>query len=232
LQDLYQVLESADGKSGLANALEQVPDLIITDLMMPRMDGMALCEQLKTDERTSHIPVIMLTARVGKEHKLEGLETGADSYLTKPFDRQELQVRVKNLIEQRKKLRLKFSRAVYLEPKNIFITSLDDKFVQKVLTQLENHNTDPDFGMKEMQLELAMSRTQLYRKMKALTDQSPSEFIRNYRLKRAAQILSRQGDNVTQVAYAVGFNNLSYFIKCFKDLHGVTPSEYTVDSSS
>ena len=230
LNNEYEILEAAHGQSGLDIAQQEIPDLIITDLMMPQMDGMELCEQLKTDERTSHIPVIMLTAKAGQKHKIEGLETGADDYLTKPFDRQELQVRVKNLITQRQALRKRFSREVILEPRQIAITSLDEQFLQKVMELLEKNLSDTAFGMAEMQEALAMSKTQLYRKIKALTDQSPGEFIRNYRLKRAAQILSHQGDNVTQVAYAVGFNNLSYFAKCFKELYGVAPSVYSNQS--
>jgi DNA-binding response OmpR family regulator len=226
LKEDYKILEAGQGKAGLEIAQQAIPDLIITDLMMPQMDGMELCHQLKTDERTSHIPVIMLTAKAGQEHKIEGLETGADDYLTKPFDRQELQVRVKNLIVQRQRLRERFSREITLEPRQIAITSLDEQFLQKVMELLENNLADTSFGMAEMQDALAMSKTQLYRKIKALTDQSPGEFIRNYRLKRAAQILSQQGENVTQVAYSVGFNNLSYFAKCFKEMYNVAPSEY------
>jgi signal transduction histidine kinase/DNA-binding response OmpR family regulator len=222
----YKILEARHGQLGLDIARQEIPDLIVTDLMMPRMDGIDLCEQLKTDERTSHIPVIILTARAGQEQKLEGLKTGADDYLTKPFDRQELLARVNNLIVQRRKLRERFSREVILEPRQTAITSMEEKFLQKIMDNLEENLSDPAFGPPQLQDMLSMSKTQFYRKMKALTDQSPGEFIRNYRLKRAAQILSKKGENVTQVAYAVGFNNLSYFAKCFKELHGVIPSEY------
>ncbi len=227
LHEDFNILEATNGKSGLEIARQEVPDLIITDLMMPQMDGKELCQLLKTDERTSHIPVVMLTAKAGQAHKIEGLETGADDYLTKPFDRQELQVRIKNLITQRQALRKRFSREVLLEPKQVAITSLDEQFLQKVMDHMEKHLSDPAFGVPQLQDLLAMSKTQLYRKMKALTDESPGEFIRHCRLKRAAQILARQGENVTQVAYAVGFNNLSYFAKCFKELYGVAPSAYT-----
>lgn len=222
----YRILEAPNGKEGLEIAKKEIPDLIVTDLMMPQMDGMTLCKKLKTDERTNHIPVIMLTAKAGQEQKIEGLETGADSYLTKPFDRKELQVLVKNLITQRKQLREKFGRAVLLEPKLIPVSSLDEQFLQKVMKHLEDNLSDAEFGVPEMQDKLAMSKTQLHRKMKAITNEAPGEFMRNYRLKRAAQILSQKGENVTQVAYAVGFNNLSYFAKCFKELHGVAPSDY------
>lgn len=222
----YRILEASHGKEGLETAKREIPDLIITDLMMPQMDGMTLCKKLKTNEHTNHIPVIMLTAKAGQEQKIEGLETGADSYLTKPFDRKELQVLVKNLITQRQQLREKFGRAILLEPKLIPVSSLDEQFLQKVMKYLGDNLSDSEFGVPEMQDKLAMSKTQLHRKMKAITNEAPGEFMRNYRLKLAAQILSQKGENVTQVAYSVGFNNLSYFAKCFKELHGVAPSEY------
>lgn len=222
----YKILEASDGDEGWKKAISEVPDLVITDLMMPKMDGMELCRKLKTDERTSHIPVIMLTAKAGQEHKIEGLETGADSYLTKPFDLQELQIRVKNLINQRQLLREKYSKTVFLEPRHIVVSSLDEQFLQKVNNLLEDHHPDAGFGVPQMQEALAMSKTQLHRKMKALTGYPPGEFLRNYRLKRAAQILVQKGDIVTQAAYAVGFNNLSWFSKCFRELYGVAPSEY------
>ncbi len=222
----YAVVQALNGPAGLKKAIESLPDLIITDLMMPEMDGLQLCEILKTDERTCHIPVVMLTAKAGIENKLQGLETGADSYLTKPFDARELKVRIKNLIDQRNKLRQVFSKIDLFKPQDINWPSLDQKFLEKVLELLETRHGESDFGVTEMQRELAMSKTQLHRKMKALTDQAPGEFLRNFRLKRAAQILINKGENVTQTAYTVGFNNLSYFAKCFKELHGVSPSEF------
>jgi YesN/AraC family two-component response regulator len=226
----YRVLVASHGKEGLEIAEKEIPDLIITDLMMPHMDGLTLCKELKTGTNTNHIPVIMLTAKAGQEQKIEGLETGADSYLTKPFDRKELQVLVKNLITQRQQLREKFSREILLEPKHIPISSLDEQFLQKVIKYLEENLSDAAFGVPELQDKLAMSKTQLHRKMKAVTNEAPGEFMRNYRLKRAAQILEQNGENVTQVAYTVGFNNLSYFAKCFRELHGVSPSEYVQKS--
>ena len=226
LTEKYRILEGNYGDQGLEIACQEIPDLIITDLMMPGMDGVELCARLKADERTSHIPVVMLTARAGQEQKIEGLETGADDYLTKPFDKVELLVRINNLIVQRHRLRERFSRQMILEPGNNVVDSIEEKFLRKVMQKLEENLSDSAFAAPQLQEMLAMSKTQLYRKMKALTDQSPGEFIRNYRLKRAAQILAGRGENVTQVAYSVGFNNLSYFAKCFKELHGVSPSEY------
>jgi signal transduction histidine kinase/DNA-binding response OmpR family regulator len=227
LIDSYKVTESVDGRDGLQKACADVPDLIITDLMMPKMDGIELCENLKTDVNTSHIPVIMLTAKAGIDNKLEGLETGADDYLTKPFDSKELLVRIRNLIEQRKRLRELYSNnEVQIDPKRIAVTSVDQKFLNQVLTLLEENFSNPEFGVPEMQDSLAMSKTQLHRKLKALTNEAPGELLRNFRLKRAAQLLSKKADSVTQIAYQVGFNNLSYFAKCFKELYGVAPSGY------
>ncbi len=223
----YKLVEAKDGTEGLKIASTTVPDLIITDLMMPKMDGIELCKRLKTSVETSHIPVIMLTARAGIENKIEGLETGADDYLTKPFDAKELSVRVKNLIWQRQQLREHYTQTPQkLNPEKVVTTSLDKKFLEQVLDLLEKRYTDADFGVPQMQQELGMSKTQLHRKLKALTSESPGELLRNFRLKRAAQLLANKTDTVTQIAYQVGFNNLSYFAKCFKDLYGVAPSSY------
>ncbi len=226
-QELYHVQEAKNGKTGLAAARKNPPDLIITDVMMPEMDGVELCKTLKSNLDTSHVPIIMLTAKAGLENKIEGLETGADDYLTKPFEPKELLARVKNLIEQRKKLRELFvKRETTIDPRKITVTSLDKKFMERVLKLLEEQHSNAEFGVPQMQEALAMSKTQLHRKLKALTSESPGELLRNFRLKRAAQLLSKKADTVTQIAYAVGFNNLSYFAKCFKELYGVPPSSY------
>ena len=225
----YNVMEAADGAAGLQVATEQLPDLIITDLMMPKMDGVELCEKLKTDERTSHIPVIMLTAKTSVEDRIEGLETGADDYLTKPFNIKELRVRVKNLIKQRQKLRERFRKELMLEPREIAVTSADERFIIQALEIIEKNMSDEDFSVELLGSELAMSRMQLFRKIKALTDQSPSEFIRTIRLKRAAQLIKSNFGNLAEITYEVGFNHPSYFAKCFRELYGVAPSEYSKD---
>ncbi len=223
----YRVTEAENGEKGLKMALKNPPDLIVTDLMMPRMDGIEFCKLIKTDLLTSHIPVIMLTAKAGRENKIEGLETGADDYLTKPFDGKELLVRIKNLIEQRQRLRELFGqRDTKVNPGEITVTSLDQRFLEQLLALLEAEHTDPGFGVPQMQRALAMSKTQLHRKLKSLTNESPSELLRNFRLKRAAQLLRQQEDSITRIAYKVGFNNLSYFAKCFKELYGQSPSSY------
>ncbi|PRX57516.1 signal transduction histidine kinase [Flagellimonas meridianipacifica] len=226
LEQQYAVLEARNGKEGLKMAQKEMPELIITDLMMPQMDGITLCKKLKTDLVTSHIPVIMLTAKAGIENKLEGLETGADEYLTKPFNARELQVRTKNLIESRRKLRELFSKNISLDPKEITVTSLDEKFLTQLLQLFEKNYVDSGFGLPQMQKELGMSKTQLHSKIKALTSHPPGELLRNFRLKRAAQLLLQQADNVSQIAYDTGFNSLSYFTRCFKQLYGMSPSEY------
>jgi DNA-binding response OmpR family regulator len=222
----YQVIEAEHGLEGLRKAVEAVPDLVISDLMMPKMDGLELCRHLKTDERTSHIPVIMLTARASVESKLDGLETGADDYVTKPFHPQELQARVRNLIDGRRTLRARFGREVKLQPKDITVSSADEKFLQNAIAVVEKHMSDSGFSVEVLENEMMMSKMQLYRKLKALTDQSPSEFVRTLRLKRAASLISQRSGNISEIAYDVGFNNLSYFAKCFKEQYGVPPSEY------
>ncbi len=223
----YRVLEAHDGQKGLEMALSAQPDLLITDLMMPRMDGVELCKHLKENLDTSHIPIIMLTARAGMGNKIEGLESGADDYLTKPFDAKELVTRTQNLIAKQERLKKYFKEAeTTVDPAKIATTSLDQKFLEKLLGVLEEEHSDPQFGTPEMQMAMAMSKTQLHRKLKALTNESPGELLRNFRLKRAAHLLANKSDTVTQVAYKVGFNNLSYFAKCFKALHGVSPSSF------
>jgi signal transduction histidine kinase/ligand-binding sensor domain-containing protein/DNA-binding response OmpR family regulator len=222
----YRVIEARDGQAGLERAIEQVPDLIISDLMMPKMDGIELCRRLKIDERTSHIPVILLTARATGDSRVQGLETGADDYVTKPFVPLELQVRVKNLIEQRKKLRERFGREVKLQPKDVAITSADEKFLNRAVEVVEKEMSDPDFSVEAFEKAMVLSKMQLYRKLKSLTDQSPNEFIRTLRLKKAAMLLEKRSGNIAEITYEVGFNNLSYFSKCFRDLYGVTPSDY------
>jgi len=229
LGEQFIIKEAENGKMGLEEAVESIPDLIITDLMMPEMDGVEMCKKLKTDERTSHIPVIMLTAKTNVESRIEGLETGADDYLTKPFNMQELIARIQNLVAQRKALRERFSKDVEIGPKDISVTSADEKFLNKAIGIIEENLDDCDFDVTAMTDHIGMSRMQLFRKLKALTNQTPSEFIRTIRLKRAASLIKQKFGNVAEITYEVGFNNLSYFAKCFKELYGKSPSEYSKD---
>lgn len=231
LAGLYQLAEAANGREGVNKALEVFPDLIISDIMMPGMDGYRLCEMIKSNELTSHIPVILLTAKADRESRLAGLERGADDYLSKPFDADELKLIVRNRIEERRKLRERFGREITLEPAQISVTSLDEKFLKKVLAVIEARMDDENFSIEELSSEVGYSQVQFYRKIKALAGQMPSQFLRTIRLKRAAQMLSRNSDNVTQIAYSVGFGSLSYFTKCFKEQFGVTPGQYARQQS-
>jgi DNA-binding response OmpR family regulator len=201
--------------------------------MMPKMDGFTLCRSLKTDERTSHIPVILLTARAAVEDKLEGLQTGADDYIAKPFNPEELLVRIKNLIDQRNVLREKFisdywqgAQAPGFQIPDTNLNTHDKRFLKKALEVTEKHLSDTSFNIAAFCREMAMSRQQLHRKFRALVDQSPTELIRTIRLKKAAELLSQKSGTVSEVAYDVGFNTLSYFTKCFKEQFGVNPSEF------
>ncbi|MFZ5518086.1 MAG: two-component regulator propeller domain-containing protein [Candidatus Zhuqueibacterota bacterium] len=230
LRGKYRIMEAIDGEQGLSCAVERIPDLIVSDVMMPRMDGFELCRRVKSDERTSHIPFLLLTARASSESKIMGLELGADDYLIKPFEMAELQTRVKNLIEQRRQLREKFSRNIFLQPSEIAVTSYDQQFLQHVMNLIEQNITRPEFNVTALTQLVGMSRMQLHRKIHALTNLTTSAFIRSLRLKRAADLLRQRADNISQVAYDVGFNNPSYFAECFRQQFGVLPSEYKIES--
>jgi signal transduction histidine kinase/ligand-binding sensor domain-containing protein/DNA-binding response OmpR family regulator len=221
----YQVLEAHDGAEGIEKARETIPDLIISDVMMPKKDGYEVCKTLKLDEKTSHIPIILLTARAGTENKIEGLETGADDYLTKPFDAKELLVRVKNLIQTRKKLRERFSVGRVLKPGEITVTSIDDAFLKKAGATIEKHISQEEFGVEEFAQEMNMSRSQLLRKLTALTGLSVRDFIRYIRLHRAWELLKKNAGTVAEIAYEVGFSSPAYFTKCFHEQFGIVPSE-------
>jgi signal transduction histidine kinase/DNA-binding response OmpR family regulator/ligand-binding sensor domain-containing protein len=226
LSGTYRVIESGNGAQGLAMALDLMPDLVLSDWMMPEMDGIELCERMKTDARTSHIPVILLTALTAGDSRRRGLETGADEYLTKPFDPAELHLRVGNLLENRRRQRDYFSREIRLEPTQAVVASADEKFLRRVMQIVEERMGDSDFSVEEFSREAGLSRVHLHRKLKALTDQAPGDFVRMMRLKRAAQLLDARAGNIAEIAYQVGFNNLSYFSKCFREQFGVLPNEY------
>lgn len=222
----YVTTEAENGHTGIQKAIEAVPDLIISDIMMPEKDGIELCNTLKEDKRTSHIPIILLTAKSGEENELIGLKNKADDYITKPFNAKVLKQKAANMIETRRQLRERYGQNVYLKPRDIAITSVDEIFLEDVEAVLDDKLTDPDFTAQKFAQALHMSRMQLHRKLKALTDLSTTEFIRSQRLKSAENIMKGSGHTVNEVAYAVGFNTPSYFIKCFKEAYGVTPSEY------
>ena len=222
----YDVLLAKDGEEGIGLALKSLPNLILSDLMMPKIDGIQLTRQIKEDERTSHIPVILLTAKNELKSKLDGLNSGADDYLAKPFSNEELKVRIRNLIQQRKKLATKFNERILVLPTQGEELSLDEKFLIRVRKVVESNMLEVSFGVEKMAEEMGLSRTHLNRKMKALTNLSPNEFIRDLRLNKAAQMISQKTDTISQIAYSVGFNDQSYFTKCFKNKFNKSPSEY------
>ncbi|MFP2997070.1 ATP-binding protein [Spongiivirga sp. MCCC 1A20706] len=223
---LYEVIRAHNGQHGCKIALEKVPDIIISDVMMPVMNGTELTKQLKNDERTSHIPIILLTAKAGDENTLIGLETGADDYITKPFNQKILATKVYNLLSNRKKLRQRYSQEIVLKPKDIAVNAVDELFLNKVQTVLDNHLTESEFKAEAFAETIGMSRMQLHRKLKALTGLSATEFIRSQRLKIATKLLHENQINISQIGYAVGFNDPAYFTKCFKETYGVTPTDF------
>jgi signal transduction histidine kinase/ligand-binding sensor domain-containing protein/DNA-binding response OmpR family regulator len=225
LKEDYRVVDATDGEEGLHLAINEIPDLVVSDVMMPRMDGFELCRKLKNDERTSHVPVILLTARATSKDKLEGLEQGADDYLIKPFDVGELKARVGNLIALRRRLRERFIREARFLPEGAPITSLDDAFLQKTSTIVQQHLRDEQFGVESLAREVGFSVSQLERKLNGIIGQLPNEFIRAIRLDLARQMLERRAGTISEVAFEVGFNSLSYFARSYKKKFGFSPSE-------
>jgi YesN/AraC family two-component response regulator len=228
----FKIVEAKNGEEGWEIAVEIIPDIIISDVIMPVADGYELCKRIKNDEKTSHIPVILLTALHAREHEIKGLNTGADDYITKPFDLSVLQAKVENILSIRESLKQKFTGTVILEPKNVIISSPDERFLQKAIEVVENNISDSDLDIETFSLKVGVSRMQLYRKLHALTDMTVKEFIRHIRLKRAAQLLVQQKMNVSEVAYEVGFKDLSHFRKCFKREYGVSASEFVTNSKN
>jgi signal transduction histidine kinase/ligand-binding sensor domain-containing protein/DNA-binding response OmpR family regulator len=222
----YIVIEAENGQEGFEMALKNNPDIIISDIMMPVMDGIELCRKLKSDIKTSHIPIILLTAKAGVESRIEGLDTGANAYIAKPFTTKLIEVQIHNILKNRENLRKKFSKELVLQPSDIAITSLDEEFLQKAINTVEEHISDTEFSVDSFIKEIGMSRSRMHRKIKALTALSTSEFIRTIRLKRAASLLEKSQLSIEEIAYAVGFNSTAYFTKCFKIQFGKTPSDY------
>jgi YesN/AraC family two-component response regulator len=200
--------------------------MVLSDVAMPHMDGIELCRRLKSDLNTSHIPVILLTARSALMYRIDGLETGADDYMTKPFNMQLLCVRIRNLLRIRENLRARFGRTVELTPSAVTVNSLDEDFLRRLIGAVEQHIDESEFSVDDLAHALAMSRIQLYRKIKALTGETPNNVVRGIRLKRAAQLLATGQFNVSEVAYKVGFTDLKYFRERFREQFGVNPGEY------
>lgn len=227
LQDEYVVLEAADGKEGLAVALKEVPDLVICDVMMPVMDGLEFTEQLKTNTATSHIPVIMLTAKNLEEHRAEGYEHGADSYITKPFHSKVLLARIENLLRQRQLLKNLYqgTKEAEKEISEAHLEDRDKQFLKQLQAIIQKNLSDSEFGVEDMGQQIGLSRVQLYRKVKAMTGSSVVDLLRKARLAKARRLLETRSMSVSEVAYEVGFSAPSYFTKCFKEEYGMLPGD-------
>ncbi len=228
----YKILEAEDGEIGIKMAIEYIPDLIISDVMMPKVGGVELCSCLKADVKTNHIPIILLTAKVGDDNELDGLKSGADDYIVKPFNAKALIVKVERLIATRKEMQKKYQNEIVISPLNIVFPSEEEKFARTLQKVLEANLHNPDFTVDQFCEETLMSRTQLHRKLKALTGLSATAFIRTQRIKMASEILLNPDVNISDVCFSTGFNDTSYFSKCFKEIQGCTPSEYIKEHSN
>ncbi|MCB4807068.1 response regulator [Tamlana sp. 62-3] len=225
LSSQHKVLVAANGKEGIKIAKEAFPDVIITDVVMPEIDGLEFCKQLKSDLSTSHIPILMLTAKAKIDDRIEGIETGADAYMVKPFNIRLLKLRLSQLITSRQLIFNKYFSVISELPKNTNTPPIDKEFIEKVLNHINENISDPNLNVEALATHLSLSRSQFYRKIKALTNQTATEFLRNIRLQKAKQILELGETNISKVCYATGFSSHSYFTKCFKNHFGVLPTE-------
>jgi signal transduction histidine kinase/ligand-binding sensor domain-containing protein/DNA-binding response OmpR family regulator len=223
---VYTIYEARNGQEGWDIAVKIIPDVIISDILMPDIDGYEFCKRIKKDERTSHIPLLLLTALHSKEHEIEGLSCGADDYITKPFDISILQTKIENMLQIRRSLKEKYTSQIILKPSDLTISSPDERFLRKALEVVEKNISNADLDIEHFASEVGVSRMQLYRKFNALTNMTVKEFVRNIRLKRAAQLLLEKKMTITEIAYAVGFKDLSHFRKCFHREFGMSASEY------
>ncbi len=227
LGDEYDILQASDGEEGIGKAHKHHPDIIVCDVMMPKVDGFELCKRLKNDIDTSHIPIILLTARADDDVRREGYEVGADAYLSKPFNLQVLRARLRNLIEARRRRIRSFTSEPDISPSQITVTSLDRSLIDRIMEHVERNISNSNYSVEELASDVAMHRMSLYRKLQSITGMSPSEFLRTMRLKRAAQLLGRcDGLSITEVAEMVGFNTTKYFTRYFREMFGCTPSQY------
>lgn len=227
LSEKFDFVEAEDGEVGLRLAKEHFPDLIISDVMMPKMDGYEFCTKIRETVETSHIPIIMLTSKSGVNDQKIGLEKGADDYITKPFNISLLETRILNLIRSRGDLRSRYSKEIVVKPTDLVITSTDEKFLEKAIKTVEDNMADPNYGIEEFSRDMAMSQSTLYRKLKALTNESTNNFMKSLRLNRAASLLSQNEISVSEIANMVGFDDPAYFSKSFKLKFGASPSEYS-----
>jgi YesN/AraC family two-component response regulator len=228
----YQVATAENGQSAWNILQHSLPDLVVSDISMPVMDGLELCRRIRGSQRTAHIPIILLTARTTEADQLEALERGATDFITKPFSFEVLLSRIRNLIAQQVTLKKSLREKITANPSEVAISSADEQFIQQALQVVEKHLSDPDFSVEDLSRALHMSRVSAYKKILSLTGKTPIEFIRSIRLKRAAQLLEKSQLTVAEVAYEVGFNNPKYFSRYFKTEYNVLPSAYGRRQSS
>jgi DNA-binding response OmpR family regulator len=226
LSDEYNVLQADNGKAGLELSLKELPDCIITDLSMDGMDGLTLCKKLKTNENTCHIPIIILTARTTVEERIKGLQTGADSYIPKPFNINHLRVRIQKLIELRTTMKNKYEGKYEIDSNAFQIKTPDEKFLEKLEKHVKEKIADPNLSVETISRDMGFSRSQLQRKLKELTSQNPSEYIKTTRLRHAAWLLGNKKLSISDITYATGFSSLSHFSNSFKEFYGVSPSQW------
>jgi signal transduction histidine kinase/ligand-binding sensor domain-containing protein/DNA-binding response OmpR family regulator len=226
IEDKFKVESCVDGSEGINRAVEFLPDLIVSDVMMPNMGGYEFVDKIKNDLRTSHVPIILLTAKTKKPDKLKGLKTGADAYITKPFDSSELYICIDNLLENRKRIHQKFKQDKFFNASEVDITSADEKFLQLCHQAVEENMANPDFTMENFASQVNLSRTQLHKKLKSLTGNSATAYVRTLRLKKAAILLESGFGNITEIAYETGFSNPSYFTECFRKFYKTSPVKY------
>jgi len=229
---IFTVLEAEDGEKALKIARKEIPDCIISDVMMPKMNGYDFTKAIKSNELTSFIPVILLTAKTSDEAHLEGLQSTTDAFLTKPFNNEIVKATVHQLIAERKKLQVRYSQELVLRPVDIVINSIDEKFLEKIQEILNKELSNSEFSTDDFATAIGMSRMQLHRKLKTLLGVSATEFLRTERLKTAIELLKKGNANISEIAYSVGFNDVSYFSKCFKEMYHCTPTEFTETSNS
>ena len=222
----YRIYIASNGKVGYEIAMSKIPDIIISDIMMPEMNGIELCQELKKQEKTSHIPLILLTAKAGNDNLIEGYNTGADDYITKPFNIEVLKARIQNILESREKLYKKFSHEVSIHPEEIAYTSPDQSFLKRARLIIETNMDNMDFDVNQFVEKMHVSRAHLYRKLKALTNMSVKEFIRIIRLKKAAELLAENSYTIAEISYKVGFSSPAYFTKCFREQFKYSPKKF------
>jgi signal transduction histidine kinase/DNA-binding response OmpR family regulator len=226
LKNSFHILEAADGKEGWQKTLAYHPNLVVSDINMPEMNGIELCQKIKGDGRTTHIPVILLTAITGEDQQLRGLETGATDYLTKPFNFEILHSKIRNILSQQENMRRTYQKQLEVRPNDEIVESPDEVFLQKCMRHIGEQISNPNYSVEELSEEMCVSRYTLYKKILALTGKTPNEFIRNIRLKRAAQLLESGYLTISQICYKVGFKSQKYFVKAFKNEFQVKPSHY------